>query len=332
MDSLASGRQAGTGSALLSPAIVAVVERAASAHLGRDWRSASFTDRGDRAAHPAGLFGGEPFSVFAKLNLSAGQADAESGAQFRSELTGLHLITRRAQVRTPTPIGPGLVPVPAGWLLLFESIDERVGTARTHADFLGIGATLAKIHQARSDQFGLPSLDQEHVGPSFFGPLVLDNRPVSSNRWADFYAERRIEPMLALATDSGRLPPELGHAVGRLLPRLPALAGPEPLPSLLHGDAQQNNFLCAPDGTAVIDACPSFGHPEVDLALIDYFAPVPPAVFDGYRELAPIDAGFADRRELWRIFAYLAVIAVDGHNPFGRQFADRLAGAIRRYR
>ena len=331
MDSVADRIQTGTGSALLSPAIVAAVERAASTHLGREWHSTGFTDRGDRAAHPAGIFGGQPFSVFAKLSQETSQSGAGTDAQFRSELRGLDLITRRARVRTPTPVGSGLVPVPTGWLLLFESIDEHIGTDRARADFLSLGATLAAIHQARSDRFGLPALDQEHFGSSFFGPLALDNRPISSNRWADFYAERRVEPMLRLATDSGALPPEVGHAVGQLLPRLPALAGPEPLPSLLHGDAQQNNFLCSPDGAVVIDACPSFGHPEVDLALIDYFAPVPAAVFEGYREVAPIDAGFADRRELWRVFAYLAVIAVDGHNRFGREFTGRLADAIRRY-
>jgi hypothetical protein len=35
--------------------------------------------------------------------------------------------------------------------------------------------------------------------------------------------------------------------------------------------------------TAAIDG----GHPEYDLALIEHFEPMPEAVFDGYRELAP---------------------------------------------
>ncbi len=74
---------------------------------------------------------------------------------------------------------------------------------------------------------------------------------------------------------------------------------------------------------------PYFGHPEIDLALLDYFAPVPPVVFDAYREITPIDDGFAERRELWRLFGYLAVVAVDGRNEFGRSFrgAHRGGGA-----
>jgi fructosamine-3-kinase len=63
----------------------------------------------------------------------------------------------------------------------------------------------------------------------------------------------------------------------------------------------------------------------------DYFEPVPVDVFAAYREVAPIDPGFADRRELWRLAGYLAVVAVDGHRPFGRCL-DRLAAAVRVYR
>jgi fructosamine-3-kinase len=69
-----------------------------------------------------------------------------------------------------------------------------------------------------------------------------------------------------------------------------------------------------------------FGHPEIDLALVDYFYAVPPDVFEGYQEEMPIEAGFAERRELWRVFAYLAVITVDGGS-----FVDRLSAAVRQY-
>jgi fructosamine-3-kinase len=73
-------------------------------------------------------------------------------------------------------------------------------------------------------------------------------------------------------------------------------------------------------------------YPEVDLALIDYFEPVPPQAFQAYNAVAPADSGFDGRRELWRMFAYLAVIAVDGQGSFGRQFLRRLGDAARLYR
>jgi fructosamine-3-kinase len=138
--------------------------------------------------------------------------------------------------------------------------------------------------------------------------------------------------MLRLAVDSGHLPLDLAAEVEQLVRRMPVLAGPEPRPSLLHGDAQQNNFVSTPAGAVVIDPAPYFGHPEIDLALIDYFHPVPDEVFDAYREITPIDSGFAERRELWRIFGYLAVVTVDGETSFGRRFLARLADAVHTYR
>lgn len=152
---------------------------------------------------------------------------------------------------------------------------------------------------------------------------------MSSNSWADFDGQRRIAPMLRAAVDSGHLPLDLAARVERLVPRLPGLCAPEPRPSLLHGDAQQNNFFATPTGAVVIDAAPYFGHPEIDLALLDYFAPVSSVVFDAYREVAPIDPGFAGRR--WRIFAYLAVVAVDGQRSFGRRYLGRLDEAVTSY-
>ena len=233
---------------------------------------------------------------------------------------------QRAQIATPIPVGPGVVEVDRGSLLLFEALSERPPEARQRDDWRSIGHTLAALHQVHEERFGLDELN------GFFGPLRQDNRSVTSNRWADFYAERRIVPLLRSAVDSGMLPAGVAAGVERLMPRLPALCGPEPRPALLHGDAQQNNFLSAPGGAVVVDAAPYFGHPEVDLALIDYFGSVPDDVFEAYNEITPIDPGFGGRRELWRVFAYLAVITVDGGSSFGRPFVGRLAAAIDRYR
>ena len=82
----------------------------------------------------------------------------------------------------------------------------------------------------------------------------------------------------------------------------------------------------------MVDACPYFGHPEIDIAHVDYFQSVPEELFDGYREVLLIDAGFAGRRKLWRLYAYLAMITVDGDAAFGRASLTRLDDALRLYR
>jgi fructosamine-3-kinase len=311
---------------LLAPVIADAVERAAAGHLGRAWARTGFTDLNHRASHPCGIFTGTPFSVFAKLDGSPSGTE-----RFTAELRGLRLIRSMTAVATPVPVGGGIVATTAGTVLLFEALPERgaasgqAAGSRTPDDYAAIGRALAGLHQVHGQTFGLAEFD------GFFGPLPQSNQPASGGRWADFYAERRLLPSLRLATGSRHLPAELARGMERVVARLPVLCGPDPVPALLHGDAQQNNFISTADGAAVIDVAPYFGHPEADLALVDYYSPVHPALLGAYERLAPLDPGFAGRRELWRLHAYLAVIAVAGADAFGRAFLPRLAAAVRRY-
>jgi fructosamine-3-kinase len=306
---------------LQRPAVVREIERVTSAHLGRPWTTHGFTGLDDRASHPCGVLHGEGLSVFAKLDPGPGHGD-----QFTAELKGLRLIRDVATVATPVPVAEGVLETEAGWLLLLEAIPEVPASERTTAQWESIGRALALTHQVHGQRFGLAEFD------GYFGPLHQDNRPVSPDRWADFYAGRRLAPLLRSAADSGHLPAGLRLGVEDLITRLPQLCGPEPRPSLLHGDAQQNNFLTTTTEAVLLDVAPYFGHPEIDLALLGYFEPVPDAVFAAYREVTPIDPGFAQRRELWRLFGYLAVVTVDGGSAFGRQFTGRIAAALELYK
>jgi fructosamine-3-kinase len=305
---------------LLDGAVVAAIEAAASAHLGRPWLSRGFTDLDARASHPSGVLHGEPFSVFAKLG-----AGTDAREQFTAELEGLRLLSRAAGTRTPVPVADGVIVVAAGALLLFEALPERPPWARQREDWRSVGQVLAALHTVQHPRFGLAG------ARGFFGPLPQDNRPVPANRWPGFYLERRLIPALRTAVGSGHLPADLAAGVERVAARLPDLSGPEPRPSLLHGDAQQNNFISTADGAVAIDPAPYFGHPEIDLAQIDFFQPVPADVLAAYAEAAPLDPGFAGRRELWRLPTYLAVIAVDGPSPLGQECLTRLGDALRRY-
>lgn len=305
---------------LLEAKVKAAIESAASGHLGRSWVSHSFTDLNDRASHPCGILHGEPFSVFAKLGL-----DGTAHERFQAELSGLALVRECARIATPTPIATGLVPLDGDCLLMTEALSERPPQARTRDDWRSIGHTLAALHQVHGERFGLEAFN------GFFGPLRQDNNPVTSNRWVDFYTERRVTPLLRSASDSGHLPMDLAAGVERLMLRLPRICGPEPQPTLLHGDAQQNNFVTTDTGAVVADVAPYFGHPEIDLALVDYFHPVPDEVFDAYRDVAPIQAGFAQRRDLWRVFVDLACVTVEA-TPFVPDALARLADTVRYYR
>ena len=144
--------------------------------------------------------------------------------------------------------------------------------------------------------------------------------------WPTFYAEHRLWPGLRLAIDSGNMPPSLIQQVEKLISRLPELCGPEIIPSLIHGDAQQNNFISTEMGAVVIDPAVYYGNPEMDLAFIDYFQSVPNDIFAGYQDELPIDTGFKERRDLWRVWGYLAAVTVEGASHLGK-----LTEAVQKY-
>jgi fructosamine-3-kinase len=305
---------------LLQAEVVAVVTTATSNHIGEPWAWDDFVDLSDRASHPCGIFRSRRLSVFAKLS-----TDPRGKELFDAELKGLALLRTVAGARTPTAVGDGPFVVDENRvLLLLEGLTGRHGDRRTPDDWRAMGRALAALHRTRGDHFGLDQFD------GFFGPLPQDNRPTTSARWTDFYAERRLGPRLRDAVDSGHLPAALADGVERIIDRLAQWGGPEPQPTLLHGDPQQNNIVSTDAGAVLLDAAPYYGHPEADLALVDFFEPVPAVLFDGYRDAMPIDAGFASRRNLWRLHADLAAVAVGG--AFGRLCVPRISDAIDSYR
>ncbi|WP_158502118.1 fructosamine kinase family protein [Vitiosangium sp. GDMCC 1.1324] len=278
-----------------------------SAFLGRAWRVLGVQDRSDAASHPAAILSDDTFSIFVKLGV--GELARE---QFNRELSGLRTLTERAGVLTPT--GLGIVQVGDEALLVLEAVDV---VERTPEHWRQMGRALARLHGVKGERFGF----ETHA---YWGSLFQDNTPLEG--WVDFFRERRLVPRLRAAIASGHLPPDVAARVERLGDRLPELCGPPVVPALLHGDAHQNNFLSTPAGPVLLDPAVYYGHPELELAYIDFFAPVPEEFFHGYRELAPVDPGFAERRELWRIPAWLAMVEVDG-----AQHVDALTNALRAY-
>jgi protein-ribulosamine 3-kinase len=283
------------------------VEQIVSEHKGQQWTAKDVRDMTEFACHPCAILSDGSYSVFAKFSEAANGFE-----QFEIERAGLRLLHERSGVLIPAPIG--IIPVTGGNVLVLETVQA---VERTPRHWRQIGQTLARIHQIKGDRFGL----ETH---GYFGPLYQDNTPMGD--WPTFYAERRLWPGLKLAVDSGNMPPVIARQVEKLISRLPKLCGPKVVPSLLHGDAQQNNFISTEMGAVVIDPAVYYGNPEMDLAYIDYFQPVPTEVFDSYQDQMPIDSGFWERRDLWRVWGYLAVVTVEGPSYLGK-----LTEAVQKY-
>jgi len=221
-------------SRLLDDPLRIPVEQLVSRHHEQPWRVKTFSDMNDFASHPSAILSDGTTAVFAKLSEALHGLD-----QFEVELAGLRYLTERAGVLTPTAIG--IVAVPDGVILVLEAVQP---VERTEREWRDIGRALARIHQTKWDRCGF-----ERQG--YFGPLYQDNRPMRD--WLTFYAERRLWPNLMGAINSGHLPTATIQQVEKLIARLPHMGIPEVAPALLHGDAQQNNFVSTPAGAVVID-------------------------------------------------------------------------------
>ncbi|MEE4193710.1 MAG: fructosamine kinase family protein [Anaerolineae bacterium] len=284
-----------------------VIEEIVSAHLGRTWRILQVIDMKDRASHPALVLSDGEYSVFVKLSTAANGLE-----QFEVEWSCLEILSRRADILTPTMIALHTVEG-AGTIMIQEGLNE---IERGPQQWREIGVCLAKIHQTKGTYFGL-----EWQG--YFGPLFQDNRPMDN--WADFYAERRLYPRLMTAVDGGHLSSNDIRQIETVISRLPQLMGDAVEPTLLHGDAQRNNYVSTPEGAYVIDPAVYYGHREYDLAYLDVFQPVPEDVLDAYQEMMPIDPGFEERKDLWRLYGYLSIVSFEGI------FQDKLMAAVRKY-
>lgn len=278
---------------LSSDSFRACIEKLVSQHTGERWEMKEFRDMNEFSSHPSALLSDGSYSVFVKFSSAA-----HGQEQFEVELAGLRFLSDRAGVLIPTPIGN--IPFGDGVVMVLEGVQA---IERTSKQWRQIGQALAQIHKNKGERFGL----RAH---NYFGPLYQDNRPLSD--WATFYVERRLWPRFVGAVNSGHMPTDIIHKVEKLILRIPDLCGPPVVPTLLHGDAQQNNFISTERGAVVIDPAVYYGHPEMDLAFVDYFQPVPEEVFIGYQEEIPIDAGFGERRDLWRLYGYLAAVEVEG--------------------
>jgi len=296
-----------TANRFLTDAFRLPIEQRVSAHIGREWRVTAMEDKEEFASHPAAVLCGETFSIFVKLE------EGEPGRErLEKEIGGLRLLAEASGVRTPVIIGD--IQVHDATLLLMEAV-ELVERESVH--WRQIGHALAQIHGVAGERFGL----ETHC---YWGALRQDNSPLDD--WPTFFWARRCLPRLRAALDSGNLPSDFVREIERLEPRLAELCGPATSPALVHGDAQQNNILSTAEGPVVIDPSVYYGHPEIDLAYVDFFAPVADELFEGYREVRPIDPGFAERRALWLIPFWLGMVEVEGP-----QHVSGLRAALGRY-
>ena len=267
--------------------------------------------------------GGGDINEAARLTLSDGRAvflkynPSPLPKLFTSEARGLAELRQADALRVPDVYAIGEAGDEHPAYLLMEWIPER---GRRDVDAMRtFGRGLAQLHRTTAPSYGL-----DH--DNYVGSLPQQNQ--QAERWGDFYREQCLGIQRRIAQDRGRLSPERGRRLDRLMSRLNEFLPDKPniRPSLLHGDLWGGNHIVSDGGVALIDPAVYYGHREMDLSLTELFGGFPAAFYEGYNEVWPLRSDYTDRKGLYQLYPLLVHL-----NLFGEAYGSRVDRLLRRY-
>ncbi|MCR6667934.1 MAG: fructosamine kinase family protein [Methyloversatilis sp.] len=217
---------------------------------------------------------------------------ADRAEVFAAEMEGLALLRDTGCFRVPAARGSGTADDVA-WLAL-EWLDLK--PVSTDDDGRAFGKALAALHEVHGDLYGLPR-------DNWLGDSRQENG--TSTTWPLFYAQKRLRPQLERLIAEG-MRGELIRNLQGIVERVPALfLEYRPAPSLLHGDLWHGNAGMVGDQPAVFDPAVHYGDREADYAMTELFGGFPISMYAAYQKSAPLDAGAASRRGLYRLYHLL---------------------------
>ncbi len=230
---------------------------------------------------------------------------------FEAEYEGLRELAAPKAIRVPAPITSGVDGNQSYLILEYLGLGPpRRGSEER------LGEQLAALHQTTAQQYG------------WFRDNTIGSTPQPNPResnWPAFFARHRLGFQLDLAERSG-LDRRTLDAGRDLAQRLPALfTDYRPVPSLLHGDLWGGNVGYDAEGAPVLfDPAVYYGDRETDIAMTELFGGFGPAFYDAYRAAWPLDAGYAARRDLYRLYHVL-----NHYNLFGGGYGAQAGRLIR---
>jgi fructosamine-3-kinase len=225
------------------------------------------------------------------------RADAAPG-MYLSEAHGLAWLAAAGAIRLPAVIAAR---EEAPRLLALEWIAPGA-PGPAHDEDLGRG--LALLHRAGAPSFGL---DRDNL----IATVPQTNTPAAT--WAEFWATRRLQPLVQQGIDAGLLAVSSLPRWERLFDRMPELCGAAEPPARLHGDLWGGNAIVDEHGAPVlIDPAVYGGHREVDLAMMRLFGGFSQRVFAAYMEASPLADGHGDRVPLYQLGPLLVHLILFG--------------------
>jgi len=231
---------------------------------------------------------------------------------FAAEAKGLELLKQTNAVKVPVIVFQGDAGTES--FLLLEWVDARRGSVQATSV---LGAQLAQIHANTVADFGL---DYDN----YIGSLPQSNRKHA--KWADFFIQERLQPMVSLVVDKRLLEYADAGNFEKLYNRIPELFDEE-APALLHGDLWSGNYLTTPaDEPYLIDPAVYYGHREVDIAMTTLFGGFSNEFYLSYNKALPLAKGWEQRTDLWNLYPLLVHL-----NLFGGDYLGRVRDALNAY-
>ena len=280
-----------------------LLERIPSEHPYAGQRLDSMHSVGGGCIHPAWCLETNQGRLFLKINT------LDSAANFAAEARGLNLLA--PHVRVPGNAVTGTIDPHA--FLLMEWLGISSTPSNSQADET-LGEQIAKLHWQSAAAFGM-----DH--DNFIGASPQLNAWERS--WPAFFADYRLKPQLNWAESRGLSAATL-DAGSRLIDELHLFfTDYRPVPSLIHGDLWGGNHGFLHDGTPVLfDPAVYYADREAEIAMTELFGGFSPRTRHAYETVWPLNAGYAQRRNLYNLYHIL-----NHYNLFGGgygQQADRL--------
>lgn len=213
----------------------------------------------------------------------------EQLAMFKAEALALNQLANISQIKIPKVIYNGLCGNRSTLVLEYFDIEKMDSN-----DAFAFGQELARLHLYDSENAYGFELD------NFIGITPQQND--WNDDWANFFADQRIAPQLALANKEHLLFNDAESIISRCRS---LLAQHKPKPSLLHGDLWSGNVALSTEGPLMFDPASYWGDRECDLAMTELFGGFPPDFYRGYDSVFPLTEGYQDRKKIYNLYHIL---------------------------
>ena len=244
--------------------------------------------------------------LFLKINSASKYPE-----MFDKEAEGLMALASTNTLLIPKPIVAGVIN-DSSYLVM-----SMIQSGSPGLDFWDdFGKKLADLHKVSVNYFGFES-------DNYIGSLKQSNNKLES--WPEFFVQERLEPLVKIAYDSGRIDAQVSGGFEKLYTLLLDYFPKEPA-SLLHGDLWSGNFMADENGFPVIyDPAVYYGHREMDIAMSKLFGGFEPEFYAHYNEHYPMENGWQNRMEVCNLYPLMVHVIL-----FGGAYAQDVQSILRR--